>query len=422
MGISGWRLVLGKVFPSILPAEKKQFNLEELLDQLPPETRRSAEIGAVKAGFSESSEYAAKAKSFYADRKESSDEIARFEILSGNLESAIAIYEECRFSVDEAAEVAKKHIGIERAIKVYEDALAKGEAARHHERLAQLYEEQGDGNNARMHWRLAISGYEKESDVRKAAELERKHGSLAEVIEIYTRAAERTAKDHDLRGSSSYFQQGAKVAEEAENKEKAHQLYTWAFDALLEVDFLLDTETLINLAQKVGDKKKLITAYEKASQPQQAYKLALEEGYHDRAMEICSKVGVPEKLVDMAKFALDNGRADMAVKIYERACLDKEAARTASQHGSPQKALEICESKIDINYVCWPFEDPDYFDIAMDAASRIGDDERRKLVGHKAMERFSALGKFDVSAKFADKLGYNNLAGTYKSLASLPKA
>ena len=40
----------------------------------------------------------------------------------------------------------------------------------------------------------------------------------------------------------------------------------------------------------------------------------------------------------------------------------------------------------------------------MDAASRIGDKERRELIGRKAIHKFSALGEFSVSARFAEKL------------------
>lgn len=419
MEASGWRSVVGRVFPSVLPSvlpiEEKQLNLEELLDRLPLEAREAVEIGAVRAGLSENPDYASKARGFYADKRSGYDERARFEILCGNPEGAIAIYEEGHFFVDQAAKVAKEHISVERAIKVYDDALEKEDAARHHEGLARLYGEQGDSSNAEKHLRLAIVGYEKEGIVDRAVELERKHGTLDNVIEIYVRVA---TEGHNI---ADYFQQGAQVAEEAGDQEKAHQLYEKALDAFLEHHFFFNVKDLINLAQKVGDKDKLITVYEKASQPQQAYRLAMQEGYIDRAMKICLGIRVPEELAKMAKFALDNGHADMAIQIYEQAGLDKDAARTANQYGNPQKALEICEPKIDTPYENGYFGDADYYDIAMDAASKIGDEERSKVIGHKAMERFSVLGKFDISARFAEKLGYNEMASTYRLLASLPK-
>ena len=238
------------------------------------------------------------------------------------------------------------------------------------------------------------------------------------VFKIYVRAAEATKDTHN-RGV--YFERGAIAAEEADNPEKAAQFYRKLLDTLLEDRFLIDAPHLIKIAKKVGDNDRLITAYERGGQHQEAYKLAIVEGYIERAIEISLKVLAPEKLSKMAQFALDNGHADMAVQIYEHAGLDKEAARTANQHGNPQKALEICEQKINTDYICADFRDSEYFDIAMDAASKIGDDERRTSIGHQAMERFSVLGKFDISAKFADKLGYTGLASTYQSLASLPK-
>lgn len=418
MEASGWRSVVGRVFPSVLPIEEKQLNLEELLDRLPLEAREAAEIGAVRVGLSENPKYAAKARDFYADKRRGYDERVRFEILSGNPEGAIAIYEEGHFFVDQAAEVAKEHISVERAIKVYDDALEKEDAARHHEGLARLYGEQGDSSNAEKHLRLAIAGYEKEGRVDKAVELERKHGTLDNVIKMYARVAEATEESHN---KAVYFQQGAQVAEEACDQEKAHQLYEKALDALLEDRFLIDAKHLIKMAQKVGNNDKLITAYERASQPQDAYRLAIKEGYTERAMEICLRVRTPEELAKMAKFTLDSGHADMAIQIYEQAGLDKNAAKTANQYGNPQKALEICEPRININYACGTFEDSEYFDIAMDAASKIGDEGRRELIGHQAMERFSVLGKFDVSARFAKKLGYTERASTYKLLASLLK-
>jgi len=414
---ANWRSVMGKVFPSVLPAGEKQYNLEGLLERLPSEAREAAKIGAVKIGLSINSEYASKARDFFTEKSSDYDDMARFEILSGNPERAIAIYEEGHFFVDQAAKVAKEHIGIGRAIKVYEDALEREDSARNHEGLSRLYEEQGDSVNTEKHLRLAISGYEKERRVDRAVELERQHGTLDDVIGIYERVAE-TVSSHD---KAVYLLQGAKVAEEAGNQEKAHQLYEKAFDTLLEDRFLIDPKPLINIAKSVGNNDKLITAYERAFQPQDAYRLAMQEGYTDRAMEISSRVKVPEELSKMAKFALDNGHADMAIQIYEQAGLRKEAARTANQNGNPQKALEICEPRIGIDYVCETFEDPEYFDIAIDAASKIGDEAKRGLIGHQAMERFSVLGKFDVSARFAERLGYTERANTYKLLASLPK-
>lgn len=416
---ANWRSIVGKVIPGVLPAEEKQYNLEELLERLPPEVREAAEIGAVRKGLSESSEYASKARNFFAEKRSGYDDMVRFEILSGNPERAIAIYEEGHFFVDHAAEIAREHIGVERAIKVYEDALEREDSARYHEGLSRLYEEHGDSENSHEHLKLAIAGYEKERRVDKAVELERRHGTLDNVIEIYVRVAEVTEGSHNR---AVYLQQGAKVAEETGNQEKAHQLYEKVLDALLEDRFLIDVKHLLKIAQKVGDNEKLITAYERASQPQDAYRLAMQEGYTDRAMEISSKITAPEELSKMAKFALDNGHADLAIQIYAKAGLNKEAARTANQHGNPQKALEICEPSIGVDYVCGTFEDPEYFDIAMDAASKLGDEERRGLIGHQAMERFSVLGKFDVSAKFADRLGYTERAETYKLLALLPKA
>ncbi len=418
METSNWRSIVRRVIPGVLPAEEKKYNLEELLDQLPEDAREAAEIGAVRAGISENQDYAAKASTFYADKRSGYDEMARFEILRGNPEGAIVIYEEGHFFVDKAAEVAKNHVSMERAIKVYDDALKKEDVARHHEGLVRLYKEQGDSCNAEKHLRLAIAGYEKERRVDRAVDLEREHGTLDNVVGIYTRVAEVTEDSHNR---AVYYQKGAKIAEENGDHEKAHKLYEKALDALLEDRFLFNAEHLINLAKKVGDQNKLITVYENASQPQNAYRLAMQNGYTDRAMGICLGVRVPEELAKMAKFALDSGRVDMAIQIYEHAGLEKDAARTANQHGNPQKALEICEPKIDTPYENGYFGDVDYYDIAMDAASKIGDEEKRELISHKAMERFSVLGRFDVSAKFAEKLGDHERASTYQMLASLPK-
>ena len=137
--------------------------------------------------------------------------------------------------------------------------------------------------------------------------------------------------------------------------------------------------------------------------------------------EICLEIGVSEELSTMAKFALDKGHAEMAIQIYEHAGLDKDAARTAYQYGNPQKALEICQPKIDTPHENGYFSDPDYYDLAMDAAFKIGDEAGRQIIGQKAMQRFSVLGRFDVSAQFAERLGDFERANTYKMLASLPK-
>src|SRR3989338_4310554 len=418
MQTSKWRSVVGIFIPTVLPVQEKQYNLDELLTKLPPEAREAAEIGAVKAGFSASPDYAAKASIFYADKGSSYEEMARLEILKGNPEGAIAIYEGGHFFVEQAAEVAKDHISINRAIQIYEKAIEREDNGRYHEKLMSLYAEIGDLAAAKIHLQQAITRYGKSGSVDRAVSLEREYGTLDKVIEIYVRVAESNESNHNR---ASYYHYGAKVAEEIGEEKKAHQLYEKSLDALLEDRFLFYPETLINLAKKVGNEEKLITVYELVSQPIEAYKLALQGNKIDRAMNICLKVRVTDDLAKMAKFALEKDQAEMAIKIYEHAGLDKDAARTAYTTGNPQKALDICEEKMNSLQVNGNFGDADYFEIAMDAATKMGDEEKIKSIGNKAMQRFSVLGKFAVSAKFAEKLGHSEIADTYRMLASLPK-
>ncbi|MBS3126588.1 hypothetical protein J4228_00310, partial [Candidatus Woesearchaeota archaeon] len=318
------------------------------------------------------------------------------------------------------------YVGVERAIKVYEDALQKEgplpNSAHYHEELAHLYEEQGNSDSAKKHIKLAIAGYEEEGAVYGAVNLERRYGTLDNVIKILVRAAEVK----EAAGGGNYgrllYHQAAEAAEEAGNLENARQIHEKELDSLLrESCWRLDKEGVITLAKKVGNKDKLIAAYEKFDLPQEAFKVALQEGYTDRAMEICFKMSVTEELSKLAKFTLDKGYQNMTLRIYEHAGLEKEAAKTAIQYGNPQKALEICELKIDTPHENGYYGDADYYDLAMDAASRIGDKERRELIGRKAIHKFSALGEFSVSARFAEKLGDNERARTYTLLASLPK-
>lgn len=423
MVISKLRSIVGKIIPSTLPTENKQQKLEDLLNQLPKGIREAAEIGAARSGLSENPEYARKASKFYED-KQNSDLMSKLAVLSGNPEEAISILERHSYSVDEAAEVAKKYVGFGRAVKVYEAAIEREDSVRHYEGLAHLYEREGDLANAQKHFRQAILMYEKREQVYQAVELEKKYGTIENVIEIYIRAAESTKY---ANSKVAYYQQAADAAEESGNLEKAHGLYEKALDVFLGMNSFLDhislichTNDLVDLAKKVGNKEKLFLVYRKFNRLEDAVMLAIEEGKTDRALEICPALR-EDLVVKAAKFADGKGYVELAMQIYEKAGLEKDAAKLAIKLSKPERALEICEQRINTTDENGYFGDADYFDIAMEAAFLLGNTAKGYIIGHKAIERFLALGEFDVAGKFAEKLEESEAAKIYKKLASLQK-
>ncbi len=406
--------------------EPKKPVLEELLEQLPSEEREFAEIGAVRTGASENPEYASKASDFYSDKHSDPDLMAKFEILKGNPEGAIAIYTNDYPFIEEAAKVAKTHISIERAIQVYEKAIEKYDAGRYHEEIARLYQEKGDTANAEKYFREAIVLYEKDGRFREFERLEREHGNLENIMSMY----EKLAESNEGNNKTAFYYSALHVAEEIGNQEKVKQISEKILDVFLENNLtFIRPENLLALANEVGNKDKLITAYDKlitayelVGLSEKAYQLALEEGNTRRAINIFSRVHSTDKLIQLAELSIDNGYPHLAIPIYERAGRDKDAARLAIEHGYSQKALDICIPIIDTINVDGYFKDPDYFEIAMDACSELYTDGLLKMaIGKKAIYRFAALGEFEVSAKFADKLGDTEKANTYRTLASLPK-
>ena len=398
--------------------EPKKPALEELLEQLPSEEREFAEIGAVRVGASENPDHASKASNFYVDKHSDPDLMAKFEILKGNPEGAIAIYTNDYPFIEEAAKVAREHLGINRAIQVYEKAIEKDNSGRYHESIAELYLEKCDSINAEKHFKEAITRYEQEGHFRKVEELEREKGNLERVIEIYVRLAESAGAPN----KTAWYYNAVNIAEEIGDKEKVKQLEEKILDYVLEGNTYFNSENLITLAQKVGNIDKLITAYEMVGMPEKAYKIALEEKKIRRAIEVSSKGNSDNRLILMAKLSIDGGHPNLAIPLYERAGRNKTAAKLAIEHGHSQKALDICIPIIDTSNVDGYFKDPDYFEIVMDACSELyADGLLRMATGKKAIYRFAALGEFDVSAKFADKLGDTEKANTYRQLASLSK-
>lgn len=421
MVISKLRSIFGKIIPSTLPTENKQQNLEDLLDQLPKGIREAAEIGAARSGLSENPEYAKKASKFYEDKHSGPDLMAKLAASSGNPEEAIKILEK-RYSVGAAAEAAKKYVGFERAVKVYEDAIAREDSARLHEGLAQLYEEHGDLANAKKYFRQSISMYEKEEQYGQAADLERKYGTIDNIVEIYIRAAE-SAKYDTFR--ESLYRSAADAAEESGNQEKARELYEKTLNLYLEeknpVLSMLHERDIIEIAKKIGDTEKLISIYQRFNMLNEAVKLAIQEGYPERALEFKLVCYTKEAAANIAKLAIDKGYLDVAMQIYEEAGLEKNAAKLAIKFSKPERALEICEQRINTTDENGYFGDADYFDIAMESAFLLGNTAKGYIIGHKAIERFLALGEFDVAGKFAEKLEESETAKIYKKLASLRK-
>ena len=86
------------------------------------------------------------------------------------------------------------------------------------------------------------------------------------------------------------------------------------------------------------------------------------------------------------------------------------------------KASKYTRSRRPVKLIAqWPFKNKSEamkHEIKFKALPR---KEKIKSIGNKAMQRFSVLGKFAVSAKFAEKLGHSEIADTYRMLASLPK-
>src|SRR3989344_2655445 len=119
-----WRSALGKVFPSLLEKNtQKQENhdLEGLLSQLPPEARKVAAIGAVKAKATDHPEYIDLALQFYEGKQCGPDFLAGLALRKGDPEKAIEIYlQDSGLYADKAATIAKEHLGLDRAIQVYE--------------------------------------------------------------------------------------------------------------------------------------------------------------------------------------------------------------------------------------------------------------------------------------------------------------
>lgn len=417
--------MLSKLFGRGKEPEKPKLEelpkLEDLLEKLPSDEKEFAQIGAVRADLSKNPDYAAKASSFYADKGSGYDLMAKFEILKGNPEGAIAIYTNDYPFIEEAAKIAKNHISLERAIQIYEKAIEKKEGyiARYLEEIARLYQEKGDNFAAKRYFQLAITAYEKESFFNEAEALEREHGNLENAVEMFVRAAESS----DSHNKAAFYYSAIEVAEEIGNQEKVNQLNEKLLDAILGERFLFNANQLINIAQKVGNKDKLISAYLKSGQIQKACELALEEGNTKKVEEISSIIRNPEEINKLAKFILEKGyNADLAITLYERAGDTKKAARTALNYANPYRAVEICRPMIDTPHENGYFRDPDYYEIAMDAYSKTENENAKKNIGQKAIQRFAALGQFDVSAKFAEKLGDTEKANTYRLLASLAKA
>lgn len=342
------------LFSRRFSVEGKQVGVEELLASLDPEAREAAGIGAVVRGLSRDPEHVARARTFFDGR--SVLERAKVEIIAGDFEAAIAIYEEGgRFFIREAAECALKHVGRNRAIQVYLRALEGVEDPKFHEGLYFLYREEGDSASSQEHLRRAVEG-------------------------------------------------------------RARQLYERAFDVLLDGDFkdeilFRDRELLVEVARKVDDIEKLLSAYEIAS-PFEAYELALQNGMVDRAMKIAlEKVG--RDFSQMAGVALRYGYVAEAVELFIRGGSELVAARVACQYGALEKALEICEPELRSFYRY------EFHEIAMDVFSRLGNEEKRREIGSWARDGFARNGRFDVAALFAVKLGDEDGAGVYRSLAQL---
>tara|TARA_Y100000310_G_scaffold317846_1_gene371190 strand:+ start:12961 stop:14172 length:1212 start_codon:yes stop_codon:yes gene_type:complete len=401
----------------VLPVEEKQLNLEELLGQLPSEVREAAEIGVVRADISSNPEYARKAGTFYADKKCGSDLLVKFELIKGDPEAAITLLGNYSYSVKQAAKVAKEHIGLDRAIMVYLEAIEKEDAPRHHEGIARLYEEKGDNDRANKFYRSAIDGYLRDRQIDRAVNLEKEKGEVRNVIGLYLWAAQNM---DEAGNKAAYFWQGAKFAEELDDSLIANELYENALDEKLRDRFVFNGENLIKLAKQVGNDSKLITAYQKADLPVEAIKHAIDTGYNERALEIALLMSIPDKLKEVAKYALSKELPELAIPIYEHGGMDKEVARLLITNGNPSKAIEICNPLIDESIENGLFRDPDYFSIAMDAYQALGNEDDTQKVGQKAIHRFSVLGKFDIAANFATRLGYEELAKTYYKISSLP--
>ena len=413
-----WRSTLGKLFPSLLEKntqKQEDHNLEELLSQLSPEARTAAAIGAVRAKATDHPEYIDLALQFYEGKRCGPDFLAELALRKGDPEKAMEIYlQDSSWYADKAARIAKEHLGLDRAIQVYENVLQKEKYPQWQEGLARLYLEKGDSEKANVLFTSAREGYEERHDIERAVTLEKERGNLNEAVSVYQRAAEKSEGSN----KSCYYEKAVQLAEEIGNHEKAHSLYHAALDAYLEQRFSLlsyELNSIEKIAQKTGDNDKLIKAYLKAGKPEKAAEMAQRLGKLGQAVEIYEKMREFDKA---AEVALLKGDAEKAVEIlYHKKGDDKKAINIASEHGCPEKVREMCEERMNIKYMCGFYEDSDFCRVAVEAMERIGDHKTAKEYCTKTVERFAALGKFKVCAEFSEKLGDEKNALAYRNLA-----
>ncbi len=415
------------VFSTPLIRKTQKPTLDQLLAQLPEDQRTAVEIGAVRAHLSANPEHAQKATAFYQDKHSGQELMAHFALQEGDVEKALGILEQNSLYIEKAAELALKHLGMERAVQVYERAIAKEGIGYYHEQLAKFYLKHNDKTNAKKEFTKAMEKYEQTRNPHRAINLAKEHGTLDDVLGIYHRAAQSST---ERRHKITYYTEGAEFAEKNNRPQLAAQMYESALDAHFEEDRIenviglssIEKEDLIKLARKVGNKEKLLAAYEKTHNAESAYHLALELGYVERAKNIILKeINDPNTLAMFAKNALHKNQLELALELYEHAGLDKDLARTAIQYNKPQKALDICLPKIDVNEENGYFRDPEYFILAMLAAGNMGKQELRKTIAQKAITRFAVLGEFAHCATFAESIGYEASANIYKKIASLPE-
>ena len=390
-------------------------DLEELLSLLPEEAREAAEVGSVRTGISEDPEYIDKTIAFYQDKQGDQKDIVQLHLLKGDPQAAIAVYTDNNFFIEDAATLAREHLGVEAAIKVYQDAITKGDHPKYHKLLGELFREEGQEEDAQKHFGEAIQGYMEKGSVVDALELERAEGTIEGVLEIYQKKAEK-----GQQMNIDFILEGAEFAEANDFQEEADQLYESALDHLLAEIFVLDKQRIVKVAEKVGNPKKLLAAYQKTSQSAKAYALAVEEGLDTIATGIVEDFRVkPAELLKIAEIAEEAGRIQDASKSYSRAGQEKTGLRLQLKHGDAASVLNYCENMINIEYECKIFENPDYFLMGMKAAEVMENEEKRTEIGNKAIERFAKLGDFARASHFASQIGKNKEADTYKALAKL---
>lgn len=420
--------------PAPQPSLFRQPSIDELLQQLPEDMRRSAHIGLVRKEVSNDPQAIDDTIAFYSHTKAGVDEQVKLKLKKGEPEQALQILlNDSPIFILSAAEFAEKHISVDRAIAVFEDAIKSEQASYNHSRfyeeLVKLYDKKGDANNTEQCFNLAIAEHKKKPEhLHFAVQLADKRGKKALALELAIEKAERDNKYMEVES----YADAAQRAEELGDK-RATALYERALNAGLNHEKYLmysgNKGDILSFARKVGTPDAMIKAHIQIANGD--YRHHVREGHYHSAAEIAKKAAYalltvafyrkakePEKAVD---FLVEKGRIFSAITLAKQDIGGKQAAYLALEHQRSEEALKCVQESLSIPHLCKSYEDPEYFRIAIRASDALNNEEQKQRYLQEGIERFSTLGNFAICKEFALQQENTRAAMVYDKLAKVKK-